>query len=106
VRYDELLPDSGVVTVEDFIDPSAWTGALTAARAAWPSLPMIETEALSVAGDRLGIVGKECESAGIPKEERKKLLEAVKDQLFEGLRRAQIEERYYQALGELVRYLP
>lgn len=105
VRYDELVAGKGLVTGEDFVVPTAWPEALATARRLWPNLPRIEPADLS-GGGRLGIVNERCEKEGIPKEERKRLLEVVKEALFKNLKRSHVEEFYYEALAELARYLP
>lgn len=105
VRYDQLLPDIGIVTAEDFIVPSAWIAALAIARRSWAALPAIDEAALHPQGGRLRVIDAECDSAGIPKEVRKELLAEVKGHLFDNLKRSQIEGNYYDALVELARYI-
>jgi len=105
VRYDQLLPGVGVVTGEDFVMQSAWPAALSWARRSWATIPEIDEGALAAQGGRLGVVDSACEKAGIPKEERKKILVAVKDFLFEHLKRSQIESNYYEALADLAKYI-
>ncbi len=105
VRYDELLPAVGIVTGEDFIVPSAWPGALAWARKSWAAVPEVDEAEFGPQSGRLRLVDSECESAGIPKEERKKILMAVKEFLFENLKRSQIESNYYDALTDLAKYM-
>jgi len=101
IRYDELLPGSGVVTAEDFIDPAAIVAAIETVDVAHPIDGKLAVADIPVDGGRLAYIDKWLEQRGVSRDDRKKRLNEVKTALFGSLSSSQIDARYFAALQAL-----
>jgi len=100
-RYDELLPDSDVLTGEDFIKPDAFRPHILAVRSENPVLPELGPDELANGGHKLQVIRKWLQHGALHPDEQKGLLQTLKERLFDDLKPSQIDERYYKLLAAL-----
>lgn len=105
LRYDELLPNSGIVTGEDFIKIEAFKTHIDQLRSENPALPEFDVSALAHESGKLHVMRKWLQSAGLTPEQQKESLETLKERLFQALKPSHLEDRYYDFLIALEKRL-
>ncbi len=98
-RYDELIASEVALTGEDFIKADAFKVHLEAIRSENPSLPDFPVEQLGGQEPRLVVIRRWLQENGMAVDRSKAVLDGLKERLFESLKPAQIEDRYYEFLA-------
>jgi len=102
-RYDELLSLESPFTGEDFIKPSAFKGYLKSIASENESLSEFPLENFGNGGTKLQAIRRWLKQGGIRDENCKKILDSLKERLFDSLKPSQIEERYYEIIGTIAK---
>lgn len=105
LRYDEVLPESGIITSEDFVKPETFKPQIESLRSENPALPELPLDALTGANGKLYVIRKWLQSGGLSPDQQKSTLESLKERLYEALKPIHIEERYYEFLEALAKRL-
>lgn len=105
-RYDELMPDAGIVTGEDFIKVETLRSHWEAMRSENPALPEIKADDFVAGEGRLRIIAKLLGAAGITGDQSKAVIESLKERVFSSLKASNIEDRYFDLLVAVVQKVP
>lgn len=101
LRYDELLPSAPAdVTSEDFIKLSAFLPKLEQIRSKYPTLSKFVDDQTRSIG-KLRVLDKWLVGSGLDKDQRKVIINEVKDYVSENLKPADVELDYYELLKAL-----
>lgn len=98
-RYDELLPSSGVVTMEDFLLDDTFIEPLAEARIDNPVLPEFQMEALKDSRGKLATIGAWMASASMDSGQIKRALDKVKEYVTQSLKPNHIKDQYWEILN-------
>lgn len=103
-RYDELLTEGKVVTAEDFLKPIAFQTIISKIKKEY-NLPNLSQEELSEPKGKIYSLKKWIEKGGLQIEEREKIIDIIKEHIFDDLKPSHIEPNYYKFLGNLNKIL-
>jgi len=101
LRYDELLPDFGAVTEEDFVKPERISEVVAQRAGDSAMLNGIDKFSSPEGPGVLAALSKWLSRAGLQAEEKKAFVENVKESLFTQLRLKHIRPEYYDMLRNL-----
>ena len=101
LRYDELVPNFGAVTSEDFIKPHIIADSVTGIAGGYEKLSGLSFQPTQGAG-QLEAIGKWLTKAGLSAEERKQFSERLKELLFRDLKATQVRPEYYEFVSALM----
>ncbi len=100
-RYDELLPTGLAFTAEDFAKPEAFEEPIEALRVEHPNLPELDIAELSKTEPKLSVLTKWLTNSGVQADDKKPMLNEVKEAVFSNLKVGQIEDKYFALLKTL-----
>lgn len=101
-RYDELVDGVNVSTVEDFIKPRCFVKAIDKLSGENPFLPLTNEDSFNKSSKTiLSFLDEELSTVLKEKNERKKMIETIKNEVFDNLTQSDIEESYYLMLSNL-----
>ncbi len=104
LRYDEIEASSAIVTGEDFVKYEAFKPILNMIRKDYPALGEIPTEP-DFARSALGAIGRWLSKEKIEAEEQKRVIDRIKNEVFNTLKATSIRDEYWTFLRGLRRYL-
>lgn len=101
-RYDELVDGIIVYTVEDFIKPRCFVKAIDNLNKDYPNLPLIKEDSFKNSSKTiLTTINEELVKVFKDSAERKKIIEKIKNEVFDNLKQSDIEETYYMMILNL-----
>lgn len=106
LRYDELVPDEGVVTGEDFLKIDVVHQCLESLRSDYPQLSEPGPVPLPATEGRLQAVRKWLQERGLALDDEKRFIKVLKENLFSGLESSQIDPKYEKFLSALAERIP
>jgi len=101
LRYPELLSTSTAVTGEDFVKSSAVVKAANKILGDQGIVQRISIADLSDAKGKLFAINKWLTPIISNSEDRKKIIKKIKETIFDGLTKAQIEDEYFEMIKEI-----
>lgn len=106
LRYDELIPNAGIVTAEDFFKVEAFQPSLKRFRSENAALPELGWESLSDKTGRLKVVERWLLDNGIDVESARMMLNSLKYDLIANLKVNLLEPSYGEFLEKLIVAIP
>ncbi|KWX74426.1 hypothetical protein AMQ84_20740 [Paenibacillus riograndensis] len=101
-RYDELANGENIRTVEDFIKPSCFVKAIDKLRLEHLSLPLTtEDSFIKSSKTILLVLEDELRNVITDRDERRRMIENIKNEAFDNLSLKDIKESYYQMIFNL-----
>lgn len=101
-RYDELVEEIRISTVEDFIKPRCFVLAIDKLRGEYASLPLLNEESFNnTPKTKLLFLDEELSALIKDKGERKQMIENIKNEVFDNLKNNDIDEHYYMMISNL-----
>jgi len=100
-RYSEILPDLRAITGEDFVKPSAFRPILDKIKAANPALPNFSDADLSGPDGRLRAIDRWLAQAIGSKDDRDKIIDKIKEDVFTDMKATDIEDAYLNLVRAL-----
>mgnify|MGYP001612783986 CR=1 FL=1 len=101
-RYSEVLPDIKAITGEDFIKTGAFHKPIDTIRKNYPSLEDISDSDLSNKNGKIYAIQSWLNKSKIDNKEQKKIIDSIKESIFEDLKPSYIEPVYYEFLEKLI----
>ena len=102
-RYSEVLKTEGIITGEDFIEPSAFKSILKKVEEDNPGLSEFPLENLDAPEGKLHQLDSWLDKYGLERDARKLILIQIKDDIFEKLKASHIKEVYFKFLEGLAK---
>lgn len=100
-RYSEVKSDVEAITGEDFVKPSAFTKLIKTLKKDYPGLSILSEADLCPPKGKIYALQGWLSKGGIDREKRKNILDSIKESVFENLKSAHIDEKYYEFLEKL-----
>ncbi|KMZ42917.1 MULTISPECIES: AAA family ATPase [Bacillales] len=97
-RYDELLSEYSINTSEDFLKIRSILKCLNEINKVYDGFPQFVENDFKSMKSRLLVIEEKLREYEPNKENRKKIIEEIKNELFENVTQADIEEYYYEML--------
>jgi predicted ATP-dependent endonuclease of OLD family len=101
MRYDELIKSHAISTSEDFIKVKTFIKVIDELRSDYSILPKFTEVDFSEVSSRLQCIENKLRLVEQNKDSRKKIIDEIKNKLFEQLQQTDIEEYYYDLMSAI-----
>ncbi|HCZ11941.1 MAG TPA: hypothetical protein DHV16_06750, partial [Nitrospiraceae bacterium] len=104
-RYSEILGDTKALTGEDFIKPEVFKPIIKGLIKKYPALSDLSEIQLQDSGGKIYVIDNWLKKGSIAEQEKKVVLNAIKEEVFNNLKSSHIEEEYFELLKKLAELL-
>ncbi|KOP66706.1 hypothetical protein AMS62_16775 [Bacillus sp. FJAT-18019] len=101
-RYDELVEGFVIYTAEDFLKPRCFVKAIDQLSGKYHNLPMLTEKSFNINKSKLQVIDDELRTVETDNSVRKKILDDIKNIVFDNLEKTDIEDSYKLLLTNLV----
>jgi predicted ATP-dependent endonuclease of OLD family len=103
--YDDIFKSDSILTSEDFIKNEAVINSIRNILKEYPDLKEITNEELSQNKGKIRSLKEWLRKQNIMDDKQKKIIDSIKENLFDNLEMEHIEDSYYEFLENLKKYL-
>ncbi len=101
--YSDILEVENIITGEDFVKPEVFKGIIKNLIQQQPELPALTEDQLNNSGGKIHALESWLSRANVPQQEKKVILNQIKEAVFTNLKVTQIEEVYFEYLEKITK---